>query len=111
MVLIQSADCYVDSLSAEKMRIYRGTLTEMGQDSPYRTRTIQENLQLFLDMRMGIYPDGTHVSIGMVSGCCVMLLGLQYFKDICSVLLKPYTDEPCNKSIPQIEYVKLESSS
>ena len=78
VALIQSGDAHVDSLSPEKMRIYRGTLTEMGQDNPYRTRTIQENTQLFLDMRMGKYPDGTHVSIGMLFGCCIMLLDLQF---------------------------------
>jgi glutaminyl-tRNA synthetase len=61
MALIRSGDAYVDSLSAEEMRVYRGTLTEMGQDSPYRTRTIEECEQLFVEMKEGKYPDGTHV--------------------------------------------------
>jgi tRNA synthetases class I (E and Q), catalytic domain len=47
VVLIQQGDAYVDSLSAEEMRDYRGTLTEPGKDSPFRTRSIQENLELF----------------------------------------------------------------
>lgn len=45
--LIKSGDAYVDSLSAEEMREYRGSLTEPGKDSPYRTRNIEENLELF----------------------------------------------------------------
>jgi glutaminyl-tRNA synthetase len=45
--LIQSGDAYVDSLTAEEMREYRGTLTEPGKDSPYRNRSIEENLQMF----------------------------------------------------------------
>ena len=61
MALILSGDAYVDSLSAEEMRTYRGTLTEIGQDSPYRTRTVAENQRLFMDMKEGKYPDGTHV--------------------------------------------------
>jgi glutamyl/glutaminyl-tRNA synthetase len=45
--LIKSGDAYVDSLSAEEMREYRGSLTEPGKDSPFRTRSIEENLDLF----------------------------------------------------------------
>uniref|UniRef100_A0A7S4MQT6 Glutamyl/glutaminyl-tRNA synthetase class Ib catalytic domain-containing protein n=1 Tax=Odontella aurita TaxID=265563 RepID=A0A7S4MQT6_9STRA len=45
--LIKSGDAYVDSLSAEEMREYRGTLTEPGRNSPYRTRSIEENLDMF----------------------------------------------------------------
>lgn len=45
--MIQSGDAYVDSLTAEEMREYRGTLTEPGKDSPYRNRSIEENLQMF----------------------------------------------------------------
>jgi len=47
VALIQSGDAYVDSLSAEEMREYRGSLTEPGKDSPYRTRSVEENLELF----------------------------------------------------------------
>jgi glutaminyl-tRNA synthetase len=61
VALIQSGDAYVDSLSAEEMREYRGTLTEPGRDSPYRNRSIEENLQLFREMRDGKFPDGAHV--------------------------------------------------
>lgn len=59
--LIQSGDAYVDSLSAEEMREYRGSLTEPGRDSPYRTRTATENMQLFLDMKDGKFSEGSHV--------------------------------------------------
>lgn len=47
VALIKSGDAYVDSLSAEEMREYRGSLTEPGKDSPYRTRSVEENLELF----------------------------------------------------------------
>jgi glutaminyl-tRNA synthetase len=59
--LIRHGHAYVDSLSADDMREYRGTLTEPGRDSPFRTRSIEENLQLFRDMRAGKFADGAHV--------------------------------------------------
>jgi len=59
--LIQSSHAYVDSLSADEMREYRGTLTEKGKDSPYRTRSVEENLDLFRRMKAGEFPDGAHV--------------------------------------------------
>ncbi len=59
--LIQSGHAYVDSLSADDMRAYRGTLTEKGKDSPYRTRSAEENLDLFRRMKAGEFPDGAHV--------------------------------------------------
>jgi glutaminyl-tRNA synthetase len=52
---------YVDSQSAEEMRATRGTLTEPGLDSPYRSRSVAENLDLFRRMRAGEFPDGAHV--------------------------------------------------
>src|SRR3982074_1712208 len=57
--LIQSGKAYVDDLSAEEIRKYRGTLTEPGKDSPYRDRAIEENLDLFERMRAGEFPDGS----------------------------------------------------
>jgi len=59
--LIRSGDAYVDSLSADQMREYRGTLTEPGVESPYRTRTVEENVQLFKGMKEGKFQDGEHV--------------------------------------------------
>ncbi len=59
--LIRAGKAYVDSLNAEEMRVYRGTLTEPGKDSPYRTRSVEENLDLFARMRAGEFPDGAHV--------------------------------------------------
>ncbi len=59
--LIQSGHAYVDSLSADDMRAYRGTLTEPGKDSPYRSRSAEENLDLFRRMKAGEFPDGAHV--------------------------------------------------
>ena len=52
VALIRQGDAYVDSLSAEEMREYRGTLTEPGKDSPYRTRSVEENLDLFETVRV-----------------------------------------------------------
>jgi len=59
--LITVGKAYVESLSAEEMRAYRGTLTEPGQESPYRNRSVEENLDLFRRMRAGEFPDGAHV--------------------------------------------------
>jgi glutaminyl-tRNA synthetase len=59
--LIRKGVAYVDSLSADEIRRHRGTLTEPGSDSPYRTRGIDENLDLFRRMRAGEFPDGAHV--------------------------------------------------
>jgi glutaminyl-tRNA synthetase len=59
--LIRNGKAYVDSLSADEIRDYRGTLTLPGRESPYRNRSIDENLDLFRRMRDGEFPDGTHV--------------------------------------------------
>ena len=59
--LIQNGYAYVDAQSAEEMRINRGTLTEAGKNSPWRNRTIAENLQLFREMRDGKHADGSLV--------------------------------------------------
>jgi glutaminyl-tRNA synthetase len=59
--LIKTGKAYVDSLSADEIREYRGTLTEAGRESPYRNRTIEENLDLFGRMRAGEFKDGSHV--------------------------------------------------
>ena len=59
--LIRRKLAYVDSLSADEMREYRGTLTEPGRNSPYRDRSVDENLDLFARMRAGEFPDGVHV--------------------------------------------------
>jgi len=59
--LIKSGNAYVDDLSADEIRQHRGTLTEPGDDSPYRERGVKENLDLFERMRAGEFPDGTRV--------------------------------------------------
>jgi glutaminyl-tRNA synthetase len=59
--LIKAGNAYVDSLSAEEIREYRGTLTRTGKNSPYRERSIEENLDLFERMRAGEFGDGAHV--------------------------------------------------
>jgi glutaminyl-tRNA synthetase len=59
--LIKDGKAYVDDLSADEIRKYRGTLTEPGKDSPYRTRSVEENLDLFERMRKGEFPDGSRV--------------------------------------------------
>ncbi len=61
VALIKKDCAYVDSLSADEIRRYRGTLTEPGQASPFRTRRAEENLDLFRRMRAGEFPDGAHV--------------------------------------------------
>jgi glutaminyl-tRNA synthetase len=59
--LIADGKAYVDSLSADETREYRGTLTEPGRNSPYRERSVEENLDLFRRMRAGEFADGAHV--------------------------------------------------
>lgn len=59
--LIKRGKAYVDSLTAEEIRALRGTLTEAGENSPYRERPIEENLDLFRRMKAGEFADGTHV--------------------------------------------------
>ncbi|QJW47361.1 glutamine--tRNA ligase/YqeY domain fusion protein [bacterium BFN5] len=59
--LIQYGRAYVCDLTAQEMREYRGTLTESGKESPFRNRSVEENLDLFARMRAGEFPDGTRV--------------------------------------------------
>ena len=59
LTLIKQGKAYVDELSPEEMREYRGTLTEPGKNSPWRERSIEENLDLFTRMRAGEFPDGS----------------------------------------------------
>ncbi|HEY2470603.1 MAG TPA: glutamine--tRNA ligase/YqeY domain fusion protein [Terracidiphilus sp.] len=59
--LIKAGKAYVDDLSADEIRQYRGTLTEPGKDSPYRNRSVEENLDLFVRMKKGEFPDGSRV--------------------------------------------------
>jgi glutaminyl-tRNA synthetase len=69
--LIRQGKAYVDSLSAEEIRAYRGTLTEPGRESPHRDRSVEESLDLFERMRKGEFADGEHVlraKIDMASG-------------------------------------------
>jgi glutaminyl-tRNA synthetase len=61
VTLIRDGKAYVDSLNADEIRAYRGTLTEPGRNSPYRDRPVAENLELFARMRAGDFPDGAHV--------------------------------------------------
>ncbi len=59
--LIRAGKAYVDSSSDEEIRAHRGSLTEPGTESPYRGRSVEENLDLFRRMRAGEFPDGAHV--------------------------------------------------
>jgi glutaminyl-tRNA synthetase len=71
LILIKKGKAYVDDLSADEIRQYRGTLTTPGKESPYRNRSIEENITLFEGMRDGQYADGSRVlraKIDMASG-------------------------------------------
>ena len=71
LLLIRKGSAYVDDLSADEIREYRGTLTEPGRNSPHRDRSVEENLDLFERMRAGEFPDGSRVlraKIDMASG-------------------------------------------
>ena len=58
--LIEKGAAYVCDLNKDEMKEYRGTLTQPGKDSPYRNRTVEENLDLFRRMKAGEFPDGSH---------------------------------------------------
>ncbi|MBU0510153.1 MAG: glutamine--tRNA ligase/YqeY domain fusion protein, partial [Chloroflexi bacterium] len=69
--LIKAGKAYIDDLSPDEIREYRGTLTEPGKESPYRNRSIEENLDLFKRMKAGQFPEGARVlraKIDMASG-------------------------------------------
>ncbi|MDX1837135.1 glutamine--tRNA ligase/YqeY domain fusion protein [Legionella taurinensis] len=71
VLLIKAGKAYVDSLSMDEIRSYRGTLQMPGKESPYRNRSVEENLDLFERMKAGEFPDGAHVlraRIDMQSG-------------------------------------------
>jgi glutaminyl-tRNA synthetase len=59
--LIKDGKAYVDDLTADEIRVHRGTLTQPGKDSPYRNRSVEENLNLFERMKAGEFPDGSRV--------------------------------------------------
>lgn len=61
VILIKKGKAYVDDLSAEEIKAYRGTLKEPGKESPYRNRSVEENLKLFEEMKAGKYKDGEKV--------------------------------------------------
>jgi glutaminyl-tRNA synthetase len=61
MQLIEKGLAYVDDLSQEDIRVYRGNLNEPGKESPYRNRSIEENLLLFSQMKQGLFPEGAKV--------------------------------------------------
>ncbi|MDL2225968.1 glutamine--tRNA ligase/YqeY domain fusion protein [Eubacteriales bacterium OttesenSCG-928-M02] len=61
VLLIEKGLAYVDDLSAEEIREYRGTLTQPGKDSPYRSRSVKENMDLFLRMKAGEFADGERI--------------------------------------------------
>lgn len=66
LILIRKGKAYVDSLSEEEIREYRGTVTEEGRDSPHRDRSVEENLELFRKMKEGEFEAGEHVLRGKI---------------------------------------------
>ena len=61
IILIKDGKAYVDSQSSEDIAIQKGTPTHVGKPSPYRERSVDENLRLFQEMKKGVYPEGSHV--------------------------------------------------
>ncbi|WP_372973240.1 glutamine--tRNA ligase/YqeY domain fusion protein [Muriicola sp.] len=79
--LIRDGKAYVDSQTSEEMAAQKGTPTEPGTDSPYRNRSVEENLALFRDMKEGKYPEGSHVlraKIDMVASNMLMRDPIMY---------------------------------
>ena len=61
MLLVKKGKAYVDDLTADEIREYRGNLTTPGKESPFRTRSIEENIELLENMKNGVYDDGAKV--------------------------------------------------
>lgn len=98
--LIQKGKAFVCDLSAEEIRSYRGTLTEPGKESPYRNRSVEENLQLFEEMRGGKYEDGEKVlraKIDMASPNINMRDPVLYVWQECPIIIPgiPGVFTPC----------------
>lgn len=74
VLLIKKGKAYVCDLTAEQMREYRGTLTEPGKESPYRNRSVEENLDLFNRMRAGEFKDGERVLRAKIDMASLTLL-------------------------------------
>jgi len=74
VILIRKGKAYVDSQTEEEIRVGRGTVTRAGVESPYRNRSVDENLDLFSRMRMGEFPDGSHVLRGKIDMAHVNML-------------------------------------
>ena len=94
--LIKSGKAYVDSLSSEEIRQHRGTLSEPGKESPYRNRSVEENLDLFEKMKAGEFDEGEHVlraKIDMSSGNLNMRDPVMYIGSVnpgpCSLFVPP----------------------
>ena len=75
--LIKMGKAYVDDLTADEIREYRGTLTQPGRESPYRNRSVEENLDLFRRMRAGEFADGTHVLRAKIDMASPNLCGMR----------------------------------
>ena len=101
--LIEQGQAYVDSLSAEQIRAYRGTLTEPGKESPDRNRSIAENLDLFKRMRAGEFADGQYVlraKIDMASPNINM-------RDPALVQNSPRASSPHGRCVVYLSHVRL----
>ena len=87
--LIRKGKAFVCDLTAEEMREYRGTLTESGKESPYRNRSVEENLRLFEEMKDGKYKDGEKVE-ELVRNIIEERLDLEQF-DNCNITMSELT--------------------
>ena len=110
--LVRQGKAYVDSLTAEEIRALRGTLTEAGQNSPYRDRSIEENLGMFARMKAGEFPDGAHVlrlkidmtspNINLRDPVIYRIRHAHHHRVSKQTIIKPYLDllcMPCRKPV------------
>ena len=90
LTLIRDGRAYVDELSPEEMREYRGSLTSPGKNSPYRERPAAESEKLFTEMAQGVHPDGSMILRLKVRDCAILVHPAQF----CAIILTPPSPPP-----------------
>ena len=101
--LIKDGKAYVDDLTQEEMREYRGSLTEPGKESPYRDRSVEENLQLFQDMRDGKFADGSKTLRAKID----MASPNMNLRDPAIYRIVPRTPSPSGRQVVHLSAVRL----
>ena len=94
LTLIRDGRAYVDELSPEEMREYRGSLTSPGKNSPYRERPAAESEKLFTEMAQGVHPDGSMILRLKVRVCAILAQFWRNSAQFCAMILTPPSPPP-----------------